>query len=122
MLAKIFKSSLLLILITQLILFISACDSNPFDNWKYNQDAWLKNPVKPGENNNVRLQMSEDVINNYLTIGITRQDTSKLLGKPDSVNYPCGNNSCDDYYLGEYNLTLTFDKSGKLIKKEIISI
>ena len=107
----------------QVVIFLAGCDNTPFDNKSFNQKAWLANPVNSVKNNNLRLEMSEDLIKNHLKKGMTQQQTRKLLGKPDSLNSYCSDKSdCDDYYLGEYVLLLTFDSAGKLIKTDIVSI
>ncbi len=99
-----------------ILFLISSCDSNPFDNQTFNQELWQKNPVIQENNHNIRLYMSEDIINNHLKIGMTKEETRQLLGKPDSSD-----STSDNYLLGEYWLKLTF-KDKKLMSKEIISI
>ncbi|BCL39705.1 hypothetical protein NSMS1_61520 (plasmid) [Nostoc sp. MS1] len=116
-------TSWLLLLTISVVSFLSGCDNNPFDNKPFNQQAWLENPLNKSKDKNARLEMSENLLKNHLQIGMTSQQTRKLLGKPDFVNSNCGDkNSCDNYYLGEYIFLLTFDSTSKLIKKEIVSI
>lgn len=115
--------SWLLFITMSVVIFLSGCDNNPFDNKSFNQKAWLENPWNKGKNNNVRLEMSEDLLKKHLRIGMTRQQVKKLLGEADSVDSNCSDkNNCNNYYLGEYTFLLTFDNAGKLIKKEIVSI
>ncbi|HLO84683.1 MAG TPA: hypothetical protein VK203_06670 [Nostocaceae cyanobacterium] len=123
MLSKTFKNILLIILVFPLIIFTSACDHNQFDNKKFDQKAWLENSFSKGKDKNLRFYMSADVLKNHLKIGMTRKQVNQLLGKPDSVDSQClDQNPCDNYYLGEYNLSISFDQTGKLIKKDIVSI
>ncbi|PMB52214.1 hypothetical protein CEN39_11025 [Fischerella thermalis CCMEE 5201] len=111
------------ILLIPIVIFIAGCEILPFGNKPFDQKAWLANPVNSGKNDSIRFQMSEDLTKNHLKIGMTRQQTRKLLGKPDLLNSYCyGKDICDNYYLGEYALILNFDSTGKLIKKDIISI
>ena len=98
------------------VIFLSSCDNNIFDNKPFNQKAWIENPWS--KDKNVRIEMSEDLLVNHLKIGMTRQQVRKLLGEPDSVD--SYNNY--DYYLGEYTFLIGFDRVGKLVKKEIVSI
>ncbi|MBW4576046.1 MAG: outer membrane protein assembly factor BamE [Aphanothece sp. CMT-3BRIN-NPC111] len=103
------------------VIFLSSCDNNIFDNKPFNQKAWIENPFN--KDSNVRIEMSEDLLKNHLKIGMTRQQVRKLLGKPDSVDsYSGGSSNYDNYYLGEYTFLLRFDRASKLVDKEIVSI
>lgn len=113
----------ILLICIQLVILLAGCDSTPFDNKRFDQKAWTANPVNSGKDNNLRLEMSEDLMKRYLKKGMTRQQARKLLGKPDFSNSYCsGKNECEGYHLGEYVLTLDFDSAGKLIKTDIVSV
>ena len=47
---------------------------------------------------------------------------SITLADQKANSYCSDKSDCDDYYLGEYVLILTFDSAGKLIKTDIVSI
>jgi hypothetical protein len=113
----------MLVISMQVAILLASCDNTPFDNKRFDQKAWIANPVNNGKHNNLRMEMSEDVMKNHLKKGMTRQQARKLLGKPDFLNSYCsGKNECEGYSLGEYVLTLDFDSTGKLIKMDIVSV
>jgi hypothetical protein len=110
-----FSSYLQKIVAIGIVIFMTSCDNNPFDNKTFNQKDW--------QNKSLRLEMSEDLQKTHLKTGMTRSSTIKLLGKPDFVNSYCPDkNNCEGYYLGEYVLVVSFDKAGKLVKTAIVSI
>jgi outer membrane protein assembly factor BamE (lipoprotein component of BamABCDE complex) len=113
----------MLVISMQATILLAGCDNTPFDNKRFAQKTWIANPVNNGKHNNLRMEMSEDVMKNHLKKGMTRQQARKLLGKPDFFNSYCyGKNECEGYSLGEYVLTLDFDSTGKLIKMDIVSV
>jgi hypothetical protein len=114
----------ILIVAANVLIFVAGCDSYVFDNKQFDQQVWLANPVTTGKDgNSLRLQMSQNILDQHLKLGMTRQETRKLLGQPSFVGKYCSSrNTCDNYDLGEYVLVLTFDSTDKLIYREVISI
>jgi hypothetical protein len=126
------SQAIFFISITVQLIFLTACDSNPYDNRKFDQKLWIENPVIKDRSSNFRLEMSADLLKNHLQIGMTKQNVNKLLGAGSETSPTCVvdiGTDCYSYYLGEHStslilgtyhyLDLNFNKSGILVKKDI---
>jgi hypothetical protein len=106
-----------LIFLTAFILMLTACTDQNFDSHK-----WLAWSEKGGENS-LRWDMCDDLIDNYLLIGMTKREVVALLGAPMS---DCDKENCDIVYglgpcrsgisYGSLYLTLEKNKIVKIYK------
>lgn len=110
-------SSLILtgVLTSIIIYFLISFSDDPYCDETFNSKLWIEHRSRQGY---PRLEMIDDLANNYLKKGMKKSEVIKILGKPDRVVNPYHL----AYYLapnsislvGSGNLHLIFDKGQTL--------
>lgn len=89
------------LLLLSIILFIVGCDFySSSENLDFNTTSW-ENDIDN------RYKMKDDLITNYLSIGMSRESVEGLIGITSFSYYPLGSNS----YNYTYELYIIYDVS-----------
>ena len=79
--------------------FILMLMYHPWNDAKFNKETWLASPNHEQLAENPRGPMTDDLIQNHLPIGMSKQAVHKLLGKPLYLPYKT---NTDSYYVGHW--------------------
>jgi hypothetical protein len=107
-------------LVAAMVYFSSSSDKDvPFNNMKFDEVTWKK-MANSEDPDNKRGLMFQDVTENYLRKGLSKQDVLGLLGEPDNEKtenkYSYNLGMWSGYRMDYDSLDIEFDYDGKFIK------
>lgn len=106
--------------------FVLMLTYHPWDDAEFRQETWLASPNYQARAENLRGPMTDDLIQNHLPLGMSKNAVRKLLGKPLYLPYK---KNIDSYYVGHWGfmtedgefLTIHYNQANQIEYAKLIA-